>query len=288
MSFIAIDLDGTLINNNHEISKENVKAIKHAMKKGYEVVIATGRAYFDVQRILKEAGLSLYIISANGSNIHSLSGTKILSVTIPREKAREMILWFDKHHYYYEVFTDNGIYTPAKGREILREEMEQLKNVTSAEEYALMELELEKQFSQSGFVYMEHYEEVFQADENIYNILIYTFLNEKRNRGWDKYKAERDLTLVTSSKYNFEIEHKNASKGNALLYLAKVLNKDLQNSMAIGDSGNDVSMFEVVTNSFAMKNADEKVKSKARYVTASNDENGVAKAIEKHLESVEE
>lgn len=90
MSFIAIDLDGTLINNNHEISKENVKAIKHAMKKGYEVVIATGRAYFDVQRILKEAGLSLYIISANGSNIHSLSGTKILSVTIPREKAREM------------------------------------------------------------------------------------------------------------------------------------------------------------------------------------------------------
>lgn len=288
MSFIAIDLDGTLINNNHEISTENVKAIKHAMEKGYEVVIATGRAYFDVQRILENAGLSLYIISANGSTVHSLSGTKILSVTIPAKKVKQIVPWLDQHHYYYEIFTDNGIFTPKDGRDILKDEMQQIKNRISTEEFSLMEFELEKQFSQSGFVFMDHYEEVFQADENIYNILIYTFINEKRKTGWKKFEDERDLTLVTSSKYNFEIEHKNASKGNALTYLAKVLHKDLEHSMAVGDSGNDVSMFQVVTNSFAMENADETIKSKAKYVTASNDDNGVAKAIAKHLEWIEE
>lgn len=56
MSFIAIDLDGTLLNDQNEISEENKKAIQYAQDRGFEVVISTGRAYFDVQTICEKPG----------------------------------------------------------------------------------------------------------------------------------------------------------------------------------------------------------------------------------------
>jgi HAD superfamily hydrolase (TIGR01484 family) len=77
MKLIAIDLDGTLLNHNNEVSEENVKAIQYAKDQGAEVVIATGRAYFDVCRILERAGLSsIKVISANGAThaIYSIIG----------------------------------------------------------------------------------------------------------------------------------------------------------------------------------------------------------------------
>src|SRR5690625_1429632 len=86
MGLIAIDLDGTLINNQHEISAENINAIKQAEEYGHTVVIGTGRAYFDVQEILDKASLSLYTIGANGATAHSPSGTSILSVPMPTDR----------------------------------------------------------------------------------------------------------------------------------------------------------------------------------------------------------
>jgi len=161
--------------------------------------------------------------------------------------------------------------------------MESLKNIVSASEYDFMKMHLEKQLSQSGYVFMNHLQEVYKENNKIYNILAYSFNNKKLNAGREKFEKEKDLTLVSSSPFNFELEHPNASKGKSLAYLAKLLNKDLGISMAIGDSGNDVSMFETVTESFAMANANDAVKTKAKHITASNDENGVAKAIYRFL-----
>src|SRR5699024_8257285 len=110
MGLIAIDLDGTLINNQHEISTENINAIKQAQAYGHTVVIGTGRAYFDVQEILKKAKLSLYTIGANGATAHSPSGTSILSVPMPDADSEKIALWLEKKDIYYEVFCENAIY----------------------------------------------------------------------------------------------------------------------------------------------------------------------------------
>src|SRR5690625_593316 len=140
-------------------------------------------------------------------------------------------------------------------------------------------MHLEKQLSQSGFNFVNDFQDVFDTQENIYNILAYSFIDEKRMPGIKEFKNEEELTLVTSSPFNFELEHKHASKGNAVTYLAKILNIDLNKSMAIGDSENDISMFKVVTDSYAMANANDQVKSNAKHITTNNDEHGVAKAI---------
>ncbi len=279
MGLIAIDLDGTLINNQHEISTENINAIKQAQAQGHTVVIGTGRAYFDVQEIFKKTHLSLYIIGANGATAHSPSGTPILSVPMPDEDSERIATWLEANNIYYEVFCEHAIYTLDGSQDILFQEVKDLEHHVSKEEFQFINMHLKKQLSQSGYAFMNSFEEIFQAQEKIYNILAYSFINQKRLAGVDAFKDEKDLTLVTSSPFNFELEHKEASKGNALTYLAKVLNLDLDQSLAIGDSENDISMFKVVSNSFAMDNASEDVKKHAKYVTSSNDENGVAKAI---------
>ncbi|HLQ70684.1 MAG TPA: HAD hydrolase family protein, partial [Bacillota bacterium] len=146
-------------------------------------------------------------------------------------------------------------------------------------EIDFMSFHLEKQLSQSGFMFMENKQDVFQGKQKIYNILAYSFDKDKLQRGWERFKKRKDVTLVTSSPFNLELGHPDASKGNAVRYLAKVLNKTLSVSMAVGDSGNDTSMFAAVSDSYAMANADDEVKSKAKYVTGTNDEDGVAQAI---------
>lgn len=75
MKMIAVDLDGTLLNSESKISKENIDAIKKAREHGIEVVVATGRASFDVQTIFEPTGIKTWIISANGAVIHDPEGT---------------------------------------------------------------------------------------------------------------------------------------------------------------------------------------------------------------------
>jgi len=71
---IALDLDGTLLNRNSEISGENIRAIRDAQQHGMEVVIATGRAHFDVREIFKDTGIRTWVIAANGATIHDPEG----------------------------------------------------------------------------------------------------------------------------------------------------------------------------------------------------------------------
>jgi len=284
MGLIAIDLDGTLINNQHEISAENINAIKQAEEYGHTVVIGTGRAYFDVQEILDKASLSLYTIGANGATAHSPSGTSILSVPMPRTKDKKIAMWLETKDIYYEAFCENAIYVLKGARDILFKEVESLRGKVSNEDFQFINMHLEKQLSQTGYVFVDSFQDIFDTKDKIYNILAYSFINEKRITGINEFKEEKELTLVTSSPFNFELEHKEASKGNAIAYLAKVLNLDLSVSMAVGDSENDISMFKVVAESFAMGNASDDVKGHAKHITSNNDEHGVAKAIYQFIE----
>lgn len=93
------------------------------------------------------------------------------------------------------------------------------------------------------------------------------------------------MTLVSSADHNFELEHKDASKGNALKYVVKELGGSLHDTIAIGDSFNDVSMLQTAGKGIAMANAHAEIKALADDVTLTNDENGVTSVIEKVLET---
>ncbi|MDQ0247743.1 Cof subfamily protein (haloacid dehalogenase superfamily) [Bacillus fengqiuensis] len=285
MSFIAIDLDGTLLNDQNEISEENIKAIRYAGDRGFEVVISTGRAYFDVQTICEKAGLSQFVIGTNGSTIHSKHGERISSIILTEDCVKSILQWLDDRNYYYEVFTDKAIYTLKKRREHFQNEIQSLKSAHLDEDMKELVEVAERQFDQVGYVLVENYHDILKREEEFYNILACSFDKNKLKEAWSQFEKFDELQVVSSADHNIEMTSRSASKGMALEKLAFLLNGSLDQAMAIGDSNNDLSMFEKVGYSVAMGNAKDDIKAVCTTTTLTNDENGVAHAIYRYMEN---
>lgn len=284
IQIIATDLDGTLLNSEHKVSQENEQALKEAVEKGIEVVVSTGRAYFDVKSIFDQLGMNTWVISANGAVIHDPFGEVYHSTSLQEENAKRILAWLEERDYYYEVFTNEAIFTPNRGRELLEIEMDRLKSANPDTDIKILEHAAEVQYSQSGFAYIDTYEELFRRDQQLsfHNILGFSFFHDRLKTGWETFGQDPNLTLVSSADHNFEIGSKDASKGQALTKLAEKLGIPLSQTAAVGDSLNDESMLRVAGVAVAMGNARKDIKELADQVTLTNDEHGVAHMI-RHL-----
>lgn len=276
---MAIDLDGTLLNEKKQLSDENLHAIKLAQSQGIEVVIATGRAYFDVQAIFAHTGLKTWVISANGACIHTPSGDLFHHVPMEKKDALTILQWLEQHDFYYEVFSKDSILTPLNGRQLLDIELDRLTSADPNIDTAFFEEIIQGQFSQTGFVQIDSYDTIANDNITVYNILAFSLEEDKLLEGWHHFSDYPGLTLVKSAKHNFELEHEKAAKGIALDILAKKLAIQLADTAAVGDSFNDLSMLKIAGHSAAMGNAPVEIKQAAATVTLSNTENGVSHFI---------
>ncbi|AUM95508.1 Cof-type HAD-IIB family hydrolase [Clostridium botulinum] len=284
MKLIALDLDGTLLNNKSIISNENRDAIRYAQNKGVEITISTGRPHFDVCSICEKANISTHIIGNNGASIHFKDKKKLYSIGIDKNDVKEILHWLTDKNFYYEVSTDKAIYTPFNGKDMLKIEADKVissnpKSVNIEEIYE----SCEKQLIQSGFVFVDNYKEILSKDDDFYNILAFSFDEKKRKAGMDYFKNLDKFSVFSSGNHNFEIVNKHTSKGASLERLASNLNISLEETMAFGDNYNDISMFEKVKYSVAMGNADKNIKSICKLVADTNHNNGVAKMIYKFI-----
>ena len=279
VKLIAIDLDGTLLDKGKYISEKNIEALKFAQKRGIEVVIATGRANFDAQNILNEFDINPWIIGTNGATIHDPRGELFYSVPLNQQTAGHMLNILEDEFLYYEAFIDHQICAPNYGKELLFQEIDQLMSKTNHMDKSLLKLEIEIQFGQSGFTFIDSYRNLLEQDKDIYNILAISFDEKKLQKGWEKFLDIPELTIVKSGKHNFHLQHEQASKGNALEILAKQLNVDLVDTAAVGDNYNDLPMLQIVGRSAAMGNADQEIKDLCDMVTLTNEKDGVAHFI---------
>jgi Cof subfamily protein (haloacid dehalogenase superfamily) len=283
MKLIAIDMDGTLLNSRNEISQENIEAVKMAQSKGIEVVIATGRAHFDAAQIVKEAGLSNWIIGANGATIHDKEGNQLQSISVSKEDTEGILAYFTDKGFYYEVFSDHTLYSPQNGRELLNIELDRIKTANPDTDFNEMKEAAERQFSQEPFEFVSSYKEILERTDQYYNLLAFSFDDDKLKEAWDQYIDRDNLTLTASASHVFDIMHRDVSKGNAVKKLAEKFGVEKQGIMAIGDNFNDLSMFKVAGISVAMENAPDEVKKKAMMTTLKNNVHGVAYIINKQI-----
>lgn len=283
MKLIAIDLDGTLLNSKKEIKIENINSINKAIKNNIHVIIATGRSYHDAKAIINSYGLKLPIISDNGSAVHDKDGNLLNLIYIKKDSISKMCERLEEDNYYYEISTNDKIYSYKRGKEILKEEHKEIltKNPHLKEE---LDHAYELQFSQNNIEFVDSYEDIVSKEDKCLGILGVSFYKNRLEEAKNKYKeVDENLSIFTSTTYNFEMTNKKASKGNALKFYCDKYGYDLESSMAVGDNGNDFSMIQSVGFSFAMKNAIKELKEIAKYNTLSNEESGVSKAIEFYL-----
>ena len=285
IKLIASDMDGTLLNHNHKIPKENVKLINFAKNQGIEFVVATGRAYYEALPALNEENINCDVISFNGGIVYDKNGN-IISITpmLPKDLYYTIEI-LKSFNISYQLYTKNTIYTTSIETDI-NAYIDLIRSNGYEPDVEHLRAEAQQKLEVGYITEVENIELYLNEKENppIKIIAISNDISKLENAA--KLLSENTSISVTSSgANNIEIMHKNATKGTALKEIAKIYGINLENAVAIGDNLNDQAMLDIVGYSVAMKNGNIKLKEQAKYVTEkTNSEGGVADTIFKLIE----
>ncbi|MBC2391872.1 sugar-phosphatase [Listeria booriae] len=266
IKLVAIDIDGTLLSDNHEITPEVHTAIHKAKAKGVKVVLCTGRPLTGVQQYLTDLELKRegdYVITFNGAMVQDTFTKEVIShLTLDYDSVVDiynMSREIGLHMHYNDV---NNLYTP--NRDIGKYTVYEAHMTNTPLFYVPVE-EIPKDVMASKVMFIDETEVLEPAIAKIP-----TAFGEKYN-------------LVRSSPYFLEVLNPEASKGSAVERLAKKLGIQQSEVMCIGDQENDSTMIEYAGVGVAMDNAIDKIKDMAEFITLSNNESGVAHAINKYV-----
>lgn len=270
IQLICIDMDGTLLMDDHHVSVEDQAAIKEAVNQGVHVAITTGRVYNCAKLYAKTIGLETPIIASNGAFIGGTNGETIYENPLAIEDVRDFLDITTSHGLLAYLTANFGIVSM---QELPETNIYKVLNKTlSPQEQIRLEV-----LSSLDEIYGQYEGEILKGVCLASNA---TQLNEVK----DEIKAKcPHLEVVSSWKNNFEVMKKGSSKGAAVAQLAAFFNLKPEEVMCIGDSENDLSMIEFAGIGVAMGNAMDIVKNAADYVTTSNTEAGVANAIKKFV-----
>lgn len=283
IKLIVSDMDGTLIGEHMSISQGNKSAIDYALNKGVPFAIATGRHLKEALPVLQKTGISCPLITANGAAIYNTAGTLTNVFAIPKKTVAHILETARQYDddLLVELSTVETMVTdnPEKSFKML-ERFVRAHLPESDEETILQTLKIEKEHLTTEVV--PSLEQLVEQsdDATVLKFFITEMTNTNALAAFKKQLLHLDNIVITSSHpTNIEINAIDATKGNAVAALAQSLTIPMDNVMALGDNFNDVSMLSRVGYGIAMANADDAVKNVARYVTSSNLEDGVAKAI---------
>ncbi len=276
---IAIDMDGTLLNNNHVVSEDNVNALKIAQKNGVEVVIATGRSYAEAKPVLEEAGIECPIICVNGAEVRSLEGKVVATNPLKNEQVQELAKVLDKYEIYFELYTQNGTFSKDYDKAIATI-MDIFMSGNQKSEYEKVLKAAKERMEDGRIKLVDSFDHILNNEETVvYKLLAFSLESDKLEAARAKLVEMGNVAVSSSGKDNLEITNIEAQKGIALTVFTSERGISMKDTMALGDNYNDVSMFERVGRAVAMGNALDGVKAKAHLETDTNINSGVAKAV---------
>ncbi|WP_225639216.1 sugar-phosphatase [Candidatus Profftia sp. (ex Adelges kitamiensis)] len=266
IKLIAIDLDGTLLNNNRVITSAVKKSILTAKSYGVHILLATGRPYIGTQQYLHDLELDkvgCYCICNNGSLIvHAENGKPLFETLLNYSDYVYLESLSRQVGSHFHVFDHQKLYTA--NRDISKYTVHE-SFITGIPLYFCPADEMDQKISFSKMMMIDYPSVLDRA---------ITYIPEKT------YKL---YTIMKSSPYFLEILSKDADKGKGIALMANYLNISRENIMSIGDHENDLAMLKYAGIGVAMGNAEPLIKNAAQFVTKSNQEDGVMVAINKFL-----
>lgn len=262
---IALDIDGTLINTKKEITPHTRYALIEAQKRGKKVVLASGRHPIGIKPLANDLMLECYggyIMAFNGAEIIDCStGETVVNRIFPREYLSDIISVAHGSNLTYNTFDGSRIISGGKindysyvERDVIKLDMTFVDDFVSAVRFDINKILL------AGEPYeVDRYEKIFS----------------------DRYDGLLDV--YKSAPYFLELMPFGVSKGSMLPLLLDKLSLRREELMAFGDQQNDITMIGYAGLGVAMENAEEDVKKIADYVCESNDNDGVAKTLDKFV-----
>lgn len=272
VKLIALDMDGTLFNSQGEISQKDIETLKKATEAGVAIAVATGRAYVELPiEMLYEVGIR-YAITGNGSAVYRLPDKEcIYSDCLDNEVVCTIIRELKELDIYYDIYVDGLVYCPKSVchnirkmdmPESLHEHIERTRIVVDDLEDYIRSCGKSVEKTTLNFAYLEDGTCLGKAESA--EIL-------------DRYPQ---VEYLSGGFHNWEFTRAGVNKGTGLRFLAERIGVPMDLTMACGDSENDLSMLGAAHIAVAMENAKPEIKERANYITRSNDESGVAYAID--------
>ncbi len=267
IKLIAVDLDGTALNSQREMTETTRAALDKVGSQGINVVPATGRIMGLIpQEVLDLSGVE-YLITCNGAQIFDLKSDKAIyeNPILPEqlEVIEEILEPYDTLIHYY------------LGKETY------IKDSNQNRLSEFMPDELVKLFYEnSEFLNEEDLENLLKEHAPLkIDYRINSIPPQERQEVFDRIKSIDGIEIILQEDGACEITHNNSIKGNALRILSNNLNIIPTEILAIGDSLNDLSMLTYAGKSIAMKQSNPVLKDKVDIITDTNDNEGVSKAL---------
>lgn len=261
---VFIDIDGTLLNSKKELTSETKEVVRKCEEKGIKIILTSGRSRLITMEYKNEVGANDYIISSNGADVfNSKTEEKIYSNSISKECLLKLYDFAKSNKYklafnfdtklvanltyhkqkFCEIKSDNEIMDIIDNKEIVQ--------------CVISHYDLEK---------MKYFKSIFDSEFEGLQIT---------------NQCEKLINPLgpTRRDYYCDINRRGVSKGIAVKKMYEYLNISKEETGAIGDSNNDIAMMKEVGLPIAVENATEDLKKVVKYITVSNDENGVAKFL---------
>lgn len=283
---VAIDLDGTMLNSYGVVTENTKKVIKQTIEKGVDVIIASGRPIDSIKAIANEIGSNKYFIAGNGAIVYDIKREEIIyEKFLTKQKVLDIIKLCEKNSINYNIYTEKTILASALKYNVLYYHKENLKkeeNKKTNINIVKNMYEYIKESKEDRFLKIS----ICDDSKTIFNSII------------KKIKKIEDLEILEVSHlsrkiikqgtedipieyYYTEISKKDVNKWKAIEFLIEKLNINKEEVIAIGDNINDKEMIENAGLGIAMEKSTPVVTKIAKFITKTNNEEGVAIALEK-------
>lgn len=269
IKLIALDLDGTLLNSQKALTQRNLRALEKAAEQGIYIVPTTGRNFEGLPEMIRALPFVRYAILLNGAAVYDAEQKiNIATNEIPPADAARIVKYFKTLPAIFDVCQD-GTFRMARAF------FDQLAEFAPSPHALSVIRSLRTPVDDLDACY-DHTRPIQKA------VAFFRTPEITKQYRLEAKKAFPDMNVTSAWSHNLEVNSKTAHKGAALALLCAHLGFSAENAMALGDGLNDVSMLEAAGLGVAMQNACEEALAAADVVTLSNEEDGVAAAIEQY------
>ena len=267
---LAADMDGTLLDGKKKISEKNIDMINFALERGKEVVFCTGRCLSELNEFFPLFPKMRYVLMESGACIYDLQEKRILYQQCMEEAAIEATLnYVRKKDVMIQVLADGLSYLPEWAME-------------SLDKFYLPAYV--NHFRKTATFVPDTYRLCRESGWHAEKICIYHTSPEERQKSLYFVREEKlHLTTAFSEKTSLEITPVGVDKGAALQRICSLAGFTIDEAIAIGDGMNDETVLRTAGLPVAVANADPKIREICQEIVSTNEDSGVAEAIERFL-----
>ena len=284
IKMIVTDMDGTLLSKEKGLTPRTVEVLKRAIDSGVKFVVATGRDLTGIEPIFRDTGLVYSAILGNGAQYANEQGEITKTAYFPKERFKAVTKIFDEHDIHYMIFCDDGYYSTHEPEDVCEGFLVRGLNRFGGSRERTLAAWAKNPAPCTQLKKIDDVDAWLEEPHQIVKIEAFDRYEQKVIEAKKYLPPIEGIAHLSSFIDNVEVTDKAAQKGLILDQVIQDVGISRDEVAVFGDGLNDLTMFQLFPESYAMNNGDEEIKKLAKYIAPDCNDEGVAQMVEKILE----